>query len=159
MDDRQSEIAIAVALYRQHAEQRERRRERWLTAALTSIDYAAMTTDLDGRLTFLNTAAQKLTGWAQEDGRSRHIDEVLTLVDGDDRSGIENAVTRVLSGTNLCLSPYFSLVCGNGERVPVDGGAAPIRDTDGAIIGVVLVFQPRASASALRILTRRDSLE
>jgi len=90
----------------------------------------------------MNPAAQKLTGWALENGRSRHVDEVVTLVNGDDPSRLANPVIRVLSeGMILGLSPHTCLVSDGGERVPVDVSAAPVRDDNDAITGVVLVLR------------------
>ena len=39
----------------------------WLQVTLSSIGDAVITTDAEGRVTFLNPVAQSLTGWTQED--------------------------------------------------------------------------------------------
>ena len=142
VDDRELEIAIAVATFRHRAEQRVKKIERWLAATLTSIVDGVISMDLNSRVTFMNVAAQRLTGWDLETAMNRHIQEILPLVNEDDLTEVENPARQVLSeGIVVGLSPRTAMVRRGGERVPIDDCAAPIRDDNGSIIGVVLVFR------------------
>jgi two-component system, cell cycle sensor histidine kinase and response regulator CckA len=142
VDDRELEIAIAVAKYRHQAERRVRRMERWLVATLTSIGDGVICIDLNGGVTFMNTVAQRLTGWDLEAAMNRPVKEIMPLINEDDLTEIENPARRVLSeGLVLGLSPRTAMLRRSGERMPIDDCAAPIRDDHSDIIGVVLVFR------------------
>jgi two-component system cell cycle sensor histidine kinase/response regulator CckA len=142
VDDRELEIAIAVAKYRHLSERRMKRMERWLAATLTSIGDGVICMDLNGAVTFMNTVAQRLTGWDLEAAMNRPVQEIMPLIREDDLTEIENPVRRVLSeGIILGLSPRTAMRRRSGERIPIDDSAAPIRDDQGNIIGVVLVFR------------------
>jgi two-component system, cell cycle sensor histidine kinase and response regulator CckA len=142
VDDRELEVAIAVAKYRHQSERRLKRMERWLAATLTSIGDGVLSMDLDGAVTFMNTVAQRLTGWDLDAAVSRPVREIMPLIQEDDLTEIDNPVQRVLSeGIVLGLSPRTAMLNRSGRRIPIDDTAAPIRDEDGNIIGVVLVFR------------------
>jgi two-component system cell cycle sensor histidine kinase/response regulator CckA len=150
VDDRELEIAIAVAKYRHHSERRVKRMERWLVATLTSIGDGVICMDLNGAVSFINTVAQRLTGWDLEAAMNRPVQEIMPLVQEDDLTEIENPVRRVLSeGIVLGLSPKTALRRRSGELVPIDDSAAPIRDDHDNIIGVVLVFRDAAAQRRL----------
>jgi two-component system, cell cycle sensor histidine kinase and response regulator CckA len=141
VDDRELEIAITVAKYRHQSERRVKRMERWLAATLTSIGDAVICMDLNGAVTFMNPAAQRLTGWNLEAAMNRPVQAIMPLVHEDDQTEIESPVRRVLSeGIVLGLSPKTVMLRG-GDRIPIDDSAAPIRDEHDNIIGVVLVFR------------------
>jgi len=142
VDDRELEIAIAVARYRHQAERRVKKMERWLAATLTSIGDGVISLDLNGRVNFMNSVAQRLTGWDLETAMNRHVQEIMPLVNEDDLTEIENPTRRVLAeGIVLGLSPRTAMVRRGGERMPIDDCAAPVRDDRDNIIGVVLVFR------------------
>lgn len=63
---------------------------------IASIGDAVMTTDMQGRVTFLNTVAQSLTGWTQETAVGRPLETVFRIVNEETRASAENSVTRVL---------------------------------------------------------------
>jgi two-component system, cell cycle sensor histidine kinase and response regulator CckA len=142
VDDRELEIAIAVARYRHQAERRVKQMERWLATTLTSIGDGVISLDLNGRVTFINAVAQRLTGWDLATAMNRHVQEVMPLINEDDLTEVENPVRQVLSeGVVLGLSARTAMVRRSGERIPIDDSAAPVRDEHGNIIGVVLVFR------------------
>ena len=97
VDDRELEIAIAVARYRHQAERRVKKMERWLAATLTSIGDGVISLDLNGRVNFMNSVAQRLTGWDLETAMNRHVQEIMPLVNEDDLTEIENPARRVLA--------------------------------------------------------------
>jgi PAS domain S-box-containing protein len=109
---------------------------------LTSIGDGVIATDCDGRVTFLNPAAEKLTGWSLAEASGRLLSEVFRIA--DERSGErrEDPVARVLrEGRAVGLTNDTNLIGRGGDVIPIDDCASPILDDAGRISGTVLVFQ------------------
>ena len=122
---------------------------------IASIGDAVMTTDTQGRITYLNSVAQSLTGWTQETAAGQSLDTVFRIVNEQTHASVENPVTRVLrEGIVVGLANHTLLIAKDGTERPVDDSAAPIRDQKGNIAGVVMVFRDvterRRAEAALR---------
>ena len=118
-------------------EQRERFR-----VTLASIGDAVIATDTDGRITFINLIGEQLTGWTSDEARQRPLETVLRIVNEPTRNVIENPVQRVLQSSGIVgLENHTILLRKDGAELPIDDSAAPIRDENGKMQGVVLVFR------------------
>ncbi len=116
-------------------------RER-LRVTLGSIGDAVIVTDAAGRPTFLNPVAEALTGWRQEEAAAKTLEEVFHIVNEETRETVESPVLRVLrEGVVVGLANHTLLITREGAERPIDDSAAPIRDDQGDIDGVVLVFR------------------
>ena len=116
--------------------------QEWFHTTLASIGDAVIATDSQGRVTFLNPVAATLTGWSAADALSQDITTVFRIVNEYTRAVVENPVTRVLrEGTVVGLANHTLLVTRDGRECPIDDSGAPIRDPQGQLIGVVLVFR------------------
>ncbi len=119
------------------AEQRE-----WFETTLESIGDAVIATDVRGRVVFMNPVAEHLTGWPLDAARDRACTDVFNIVNEDTRRVVENPVTRVLQeGVVVGLANHTLLIAADGTERPIDDSGAPIRNRDGRIVGVVLVFR------------------
>ncbi len=113
-----------------------------LHTTLTSIGDAVIATDGAGRVTFLNGIAERLTGWTQSQAQGRKLTEVLILVNEETREALESPVDKVLrDGRIVGLANHTMLIARDGTERPIDDSAAPIRDPNGNVVGVVLVFR------------------
>ena len=140
-DRRSLKAAIDLGLFRHQTDAKLRRMERWLNSTLQGMGDGVVSTDLDGRVRYVNDVAATLTGWPAREAEGLAFDQVLRLVDGDGRP-IESPVRRVLEeGVVMGLSPDTSLVARDGRRVPIQDSAAPVRDDAGRITGAVVVFR------------------
>lgn len=111
-------------------------------ATLTSIGDAALATDTDGCITFLNGVAEKLTGWSREEAMGKPVKQVLNIVNETTRALAENPVHYVLhNGKIVGLANHTLLISKDGTERPIDDSAAPIHDKKGRLIGVVMVFR------------------
>jgi PAS domain S-box-containing protein len=118
-------------------EQRERFR-----VTLASIGDAVITTDTEARVTYLNHAAEVITGWTGEEARGRQLGEVFNIVNEETRMAVENPALRVLQeGLTVGLANHTVLIGRDGADRPIDDSAAPIRDEEGRIRGCVLIFR------------------
>ena len=134
--------AQSILAARRRAEDALRQQSEWLRVTLASIGDAVITTDAEGRVTFLNAVAQSLTGWSQTDALGHLLTDVFRIVHEDTRQPVDNPAVRALqTGTVVRLANHTVLIARTGEEHPVDDSAAPIRDKSGATIGSVLVFR------------------
>ncbi|MCU0845177.1 MAG: PAS domain S-box protein [Spirochaetes bacterium] len=119
----------------------DRQRER-LAVTLRSIGDGVITTNMYGEVALVNKVAEELTGWTQEEAYGKPLQEVFSIVNERTRVSCENPVEMVLeSGGTVELANHTALIARDGtERIIADSGA-PIRDKEGTIIGVVLVFR------------------
>jgi PAS domain S-box-containing protein len=105
-----------------------------------SIADGIIATDSDGKITYLNHPAEKLTGWTLAESLARATEEVFPLV--RERTGVAmpSPVRQVLETVNVVrLDGRILLVRNDGREIPVDVSAAPIPGPRGKVAGVVLV--------------------
>mgnify|MGYP003635914139 FL=1 len=90
---------------------------------------------------YINPVAQDLTGWDMRSARNTPVTDIMMIVNAHTRSTVENPVMRCLSeGRTITLAENSVLITRNGEEVPIQDSAAPIRDRVGNIVGSVMVF-------------------
>lgn len=115
-------------------------RER-LRVTLTSIGDGVLTTDTGGKVTFLNPVAAALTGWKPEEAVGRPVQSIFRVMDEKTRAPADDIVERALKeGKSVAVANHTVLVAGDGREIPIEDGAAPIKDNEGNVTGVVLVF-------------------
>ncbi|MCY1216596.1 putative diguanylate cyclase DgcE [compost metagenome] len=150
-----------VSELRQLAERLRDERER-LQVTLDAIGDAVITTDLDGRVSFLNPVAERLSGWCSDEARGLPIEQVL-LLEGEDGRLLPNPVRDCLEqGSAASLQGLASLHHPAGGLIALRGQAAPMRAGDGTLLGSVLVLtdvsEARAMQKHLRYAATHDAL-
>ena len=134
--------AVEIALYKHEAETKLREIGQRLTDTLKGMGDGVLTTDLRGRITVMNPAAESLVGCRYEDVVGKDLGEVFKIIHRDTGAPIESPVTRALrEGTIVDRGENTLLVTRSGEEIPIDDTAAPVRDDEGNITGVVLVLR------------------
>jgi len=125
-----------------HAQMRAGQRREVLRVTLHSIGDAVITTDVDGRITYMNAVAESLTGWTHREAVGQSLDAVFRIVNEDTRQPVPNPATKALrDGVVVGLVNHTILVQKGGGECPIDDSAAPISDEDGSISGCVLIFR------------------
>jgi len=145
---------------RKRAEEALQESEERLRVTLTSIGDAVISTDTHGAITFLNLAADTLTGWSNAEAAGQPISQVFRIINDQTRQAAEDIVGRVLrEGHIIELANHSALIRRDGREIAIEDSAAPIKDIGGNIIGVVLVFHDvtdrRRAQEALRESERR----
>jgi PAS domain S-box-containing protein len=126
---------------RKRAEEYLSRQGEWLRVTLSSIGDAVISSDTEGRITFLNPVAETLTGWQTEETLGQPIQEVFRIINEKTYRPAENLVARVLSEKRVIeLANDTALVTKDGREIPIEDSAAPIKDANGNVTGAVLVF-------------------
>ena len=129
----------------------------WLATTLRSIGDGVIATDAKGNVTFLNAAAERLTGYAEADAHGRPLTEIFPIFsEHTGRAYASPAASVIASGTVIGLADDTVLQTRSGEKLAIADSAAPIRDDDNRLLGVVIVF--RDATAERRDRARRDFL-
>jgi PAS domain S-box-containing protein len=148
---------IAVGIERKTADERLRQQEEWLRVTLSSIGDAVIATDTEARITFLNQRAGEWTGWPRSEAVGQPLEKVLDIRREDTRQPVESPVARVSKhGSAIDQTDHTVLVSKQGTVRPIDYTAAPIRDSAGAMIGVVLVLRDVTAARTAEYALRQS---
>jgi PAS domain S-box-containing protein len=117
-------------------------REQWLHTTLRSIGDAVIACDEHGNVVFMNPVAEQLTAWNEDEARGHTLHEVFPIFNEETRAAVENPVDKVRRlGTVVGLANHTFLVSKKGKEICIDDSGAPIRDSSGQMIGIVLVFR------------------
>ncbi|MFI4866883.1 MAG: diguanylate cyclase domain-containing protein, partial [Steroidobacterales bacterium] len=130
---------------------------------LNSIGDAVVSTDVSGHVTYLNAAAERLTGWATNEAVGRTLDEVIRIVDATTREVVPNPLTLAIrDNTTVSLAPNCVLIRRDGAEAAIEDSTAPIHDRRGQVTGAVMVFHDvsvsRAMTLKMSYLAQHDSL-
>lgn len=130
---------------------------------LESIKDGVITTDSEGRVLYLNPAAEAMTGWSLEEAHQKVMEEVMCVESPpgteagpcplrealDKRGDTRNKVELILHSRG-------------GERMHIENSAAPILDEQGRVLGAVVIFHDsgpvRAMANKMIHLAQHDAL-
>jgi len=113
-----------------------------LAVTLRSIGDGVIATDVEGRIVLVNRVAEQITGWRPAEAYDRTLREIMPLVDRRTREPLPDPVSTALErGAVLDLPTTAVLVRRDGSEVLIADSAAPIRDRESRIVGVVLVFR------------------
>lgn len=119
---------------------------------LHSIGDAVISTDLAGRITYLNPMAASMTGWSMSDARGRPLEEVLKIIDGDSRASAMNPLALAIQhNIPVGLSANCVLIRRDGHESAIEDTSAPIHDMRGQPMGAVIVFHDVTVARAMSI--------
>ncbi|HEU5073110.1 MAG TPA: PAS domain S-box protein, partial [Polyangiaceae bacterium] len=144
---------------RRNAESVARESEESLRITLNSIGDAVIATDTEGRVTRMNPVAEQLTGWQLREASGRKLAEVFHIRNEENREVVQSPVERVLrEGVVVGLANHTVLVSRDGTERAITDSGAPIRDANGRLLGVVLVFRDQtADRQAERALQSSDA--
>ncbi len=119
----------------------QRSEQRWATT-LASIGDAVIATDPAGAVAFMNPIAEELTGWTLQEAARKPVTDIFRIVNDQTLEEAESPVARVLrEGVVVGLANHTILIRRDGTELPIDDSGAPIRDEQGEVAGVVLVFR------------------
>ncbi len=133
----QLHLHVATAL-RLHARQQRQQRA---SAAIECATEAIVATDKGGGVTFMNSAAEALTGWSRHEAIGRPLGEsfhgaagVLPVQFETTQRLLEEGADAARTGGDMMLRAR------SGEDVAIDYNIAPVKDRNGRVGGTVLAF-------------------
>lgn len=161
-EDRELYSAIEIAVYKHTMEKRTKERGEWLFATLNSIGDAVVVANMSGYVKFMNPAAQSITGWNQEDASQVLLKSLFKILNEETGEEVKDYVERIIHKGIVVERTNYILISRDGKRIPIDYLAAPIRDSEDNITGVVLIFRDitdrKKADELLRGLSFIDSL-
>ena len=128
-----------------------------LYTTLTSIGDGVIATDAEGCVTFMNSVAERLTGWPLAEAKGQPLMEVFRILNEITRQKEESPFDRVKkTGQVVKLTNHTILLARDGREIGIDDSGAPIMDASGELTGVILTFRDitdrRAAEEARRLL-------
>lgn len=109
---------------------------------IQAIGDGVITIDSVGKVQCLNPIAEKLTGWRNAEVKGRSLAEVFKVLHESTREVIANPVAQILQDNLDYQFPDNNLLISrNQTEYVIEISAAPIRDRQGKIINVVIVFR------------------
>ncbi len=151
------------AARRLRAEARLAEQLAWTRVVLNSIGDAVLTTDRLGQVTWMNPVAEQLTGWNREMATGLPLARVFHILNETTRESVADPVQCCLAqGRIVGLANHTVLISRDGREYGIEDSAAPIRDDQGELHGVVLVFhdvtEQRRLAGELSYRASHDGL-
>ncbi|MCX6340081.1 MAG: PAS domain S-box protein [Candidatus Aureabacteria bacterium] len=149
--------AVALVIQQSHAEEALRKSEEDMAITLHSIGDAVISVDTDGRIVRMNPVAEKMTGWTLLESKGSPLSNVFRIIDARTRQPSPDPVKRVLETAGIIgLSNDTMLIARDGTEYLIADSAAPIRDKDGRILGVVLVFHDVTEQYRMQVALRES---
>ena len=127
--------------------------------AMQSLGEAIVTTNLDGKLAYLNPAAEKLLAIGNAQALGRQLEDIVGLMDQNDRKLITDPIKEAIGGGNG--SPHnlsrraVLLGKASGEERAIEIAASPLR-VDNELVGAVVLLH---DVTELRGLHRQMSYQ
>ncbi len=142
LDERELYNTVEIAIYKHKMEQRVKENEQRFYTTLKSIGDAVITTDRESKITFMNSVAEELTGWKQNEALGKSVETIFNIINSKTGLFTESPVAKVLQkGYVFDLADNSILISKEGREIFIDDSAAPIKDEKNHIRGVVLVFR------------------
>jgi diguanylate cyclase (GGDEF)-like protein/PAS domain S-box-containing protein len=119
---------------------------------LNSIGDAVAGTDSSGKVTLLNAAAERMTGWSRQEAIGRPFTELIRIMEATSRETILNPMEIVADvARTMSVRSNYILVERSGSEIPIEASVAPIRDRQGQAAGAVFVFRDVSAAQAMAL--------
>ncbi len=119
---------------------------------LNSIGDAVLSTDISGKITYLNLVAETMTGWRREEAIGKSLAEVFRIVDGATRKPARDPMEMAVEqNKTVGLTVNCILIRRDGFESAIEDSAAPIHDRSGRVLGAVIVFHDVSAARAMSL--------
>ncbi|MHB1514230.1 MAG: EAL domain-containing protein [Acidiferrobacteraceae bacterium] len=160
----QQQVELKAAVTR--AEQSEaalfREKER-AEVMLYSITDAVIAGDEQGLIQYVNPVAERLTGWSNDEARGVPLETVLQIVHDTTREHLPHPAYACLHNNAVeTIRDNAALLRRDGGCVAIEVSAAPMHNSQGVVVGVVMVFQDvrhaRHMAAQLSYQANHDAL-
>ena len=118
------------------------RERKFLKTIFQSLGDGVISIDENGNIDLMNAVAENLTGWKIGEAKGRRFEEVFEIVNEFTRQRCESPVKQVFElGEIVELENHTILIKKNGQEIPIEDSAAPIKCENGNVIGAVVVFR------------------
>jgi two-component system cell cycle sensor histidine kinase/response regulator CckA len=133
-------LAVEVAAQRHFEENERMRREQSYFEAFQSLADGVIAADLSGGVVFMNPSAARATGWNEQEAVGRSLNEVFRIYQS---TGEPAEMLPVETATQAAERTVY-LTTLAGERIPIQDRTAPLRDAQGHLTGLIILFRAAA---------------
>jgi two-component system cell cycle sensor histidine kinase/response regulator CckA len=139
-DESQIRTTIQIGALQHKMQVQSKQQQYWLSSTFESILDGVISTDRNGTVTMMNTAAEALTGWKKQEGCGRPLTEVFNVSMNPMHGG---SLTDTLVGSSIArgVREYANLTAKDGTSIPVQYSSAMVRDQLKNLEGFVLIFR------------------
>ncbi len=137
---------IELALQRARHDRHLRERLRWIATTVRCIGDGIVTADRDGRVTYMNPAAESFTGWRHEEAAGINLTDLIGGAKEGPIQDIENPATKAMAEARIIRIEEARLISKQGVRRAIRGTIGPVIDEEGMVLGAVLVFHELGSS-------------
>lgn len=157
--EKELDSTIEMALFRHGLRRSPGEPQEWLSVMLDSIADALIATDEKGSVKFMNPVAESLSGWTSAEAKGRPLEAVFNIGRCRGKTQPVSLADELAAGADNTARCHHSLLKSKGASpVDVEFKAAPIRDSQGNIAGLVLVFrditEQKKAEERLRLLSQ-----
>lgn len=138
-NDRELQSTVEMAVSRSRAQKRLEASEERFSNTLRSLADGVIATDLVGNITFVNPLAEAITGWTSEEATGRPLQDIFRIT----RPGGGEAPPMEMAGGEGEPRPIM-LKARSGRQIAIEDNSAPLKNDDGSLAGLVVVFRKRA---------------
>ncbi|MFZ3057635.1 MAG: PAS domain S-box protein [Minisyncoccales bacterium] len=111
-------------------------------AILASIGDAVLACDTNGKVLLFNKIAEDVTGFSVKEVMGKHYNQVIKLITEKDETASNDFIDEAIKKDKRTeMANHVLLIRKDGSKVPVADSAAPIKSSEGKIIGCVVVFR------------------
>ncbi len=146
-------LAVEVASQRHLEENERQRREHSYFEAFQSLADGVIAADLSGGIVFMNPAAARVTGWQAPEAVGRSLNEIFRIF----QSSGEPADVLPAEAASQTSERTVYLTTRAGARVAIQDRTAPLRDAQGQLTGLIILFRSVASTPAAVIESNRNT--
>lgn len=111
-------------------------------AILQSIGDAVFVVDADYKITVFNKVAEELSGVSAKDAMGKHYTESLKFIFEDTKKENDKFIKESIeTGSITSMTNHTILINKEGKEIPVSDSAAALKDSEGKVVGCVVVFR------------------
>ncbi|MGF2733692.1 diguanylate cyclase domain-containing protein [Marinobacter sp. DUT-1] len=158
-----------ISTYKTHERARKKAEEQLFEekeraqVTLDSIGDAVLSTDIDGRVSYMNVVAETLTGFSRQEAIGRPLSEIFQVLDANSHKPMADPARRAIQSDSIvALEANALLVARDGVELAIEDSAAPIHNRYGVVIGAVIVFHDarfsRETTARMAYLAQHDAL-
>jgi diguanylate cyclase (GGDEF)-like protein/PAS domain S-box-containing protein len=125
---------------------------------LNSIGDAVLSTDMSGNVTYLNLAAETMTGWSCKEAAGRPMSEVFQILDATSRAAPNPMQVALPPNQTVRLPSNSILIRRDGVEIPIEDSVSPLHDRRGQVTGAVTVVRDVTAARAMALQMAHSAL-
>jgi two-component system, cell cycle sensor histidine kinase and response regulator CckA len=150
-------VSIEIAIHKHRLERDVRQQGALFATVLQGIGDAVIVMNTRRRIVFLNSAAERLTGWEASEAKNQHLLTVLRVFDQNLESLREELFTALMPEDEPVSLPFgLTAMHRNGNAYVIEGDIALNTDCD-QVVGAVMTFRDGTARRKEEQLIRQEN--